>query len=84
MVSFVYGFSSTLSEITSKMMIDDETDVNFELVKHDGCFFGNANDLFGGKVTSGLVKIEENNYYQYCCYLGSGYRTWCCRLFVLG
>lgn len=62
---FTYGVSSYFSELASRMIIDDTKDAEFNLIKYDGCYFGNVNKLFNRESLQSDIGIEENNYYSY-------------------
>ncbi|HSQ97941.1 MAG TPA: type IV secretion system protein [Rickettsiales bacterium] len=66
--TFIYGLSDTFSSIVSKMGFDDTVDSEMNLIKYDGCYFGNINDILGkedGEETPDLTDVGENNYYNY-------------------
>ncbi|MDD2839957.1 MAG: type IV secretion system protein, partial [Rickettsiales bacterium] len=63
--NFVYGFSESFSNITSKLAFDDTVDANLDLIKYDGCYFGDMNDILGKEVGEEAPNVEENNYYNY-------------------
>lgn len=62
---FVYGASSYLSELTSRTFIDDTKDLEYNLIKYDGCYFSNINKAFGREISENEINIENNNYYNY-------------------
>lgn len=62
---FIYGTSSYLSELTSRTFVDDTKDLEYNLIKYDGCYFGNINKAFGRDILQSEINIEENNYYNY-------------------
>lgn len=63
--NFVYGFSESFSNLTSKLAFDDTLDSELNLVKYDGCYFGDINDVLGKGVGDDIPNIEDNNYYNY-------------------
>lgn len=63
--NFVYGFSESFSNLTSKLAFDDTVDSELNLVKYDGCYFGDVNNILGKETGEDIPNIEDNNYYNY-------------------
>ncbi len=62
---FVYGFSESFSALTSKLAFDDTLDIEFNLIKYDGCYFGDINNILGKRPGQETPNVENNNYYNY-------------------
>jgi hypothetical protein len=62
---FSYSFVETFSNFTTKIILDTTIDLEGNMVKDDGCYFGNLEDLMGTNNESKIGKMAENNYYLY-------------------
>ncbi|MDR2527313.1 MAG: type IV secretion system protein [Rickettsiales bacterium] len=65
MYRFVYTFMDTFTSFTTRILLDTTVDLSGNLVKDDGCYFGNLEELMGTINESKIGKMTENNYYQY-------------------
>jgi hypothetical protein len=63
--NLVFSATDTFSTMASKISLDTTVSLGGDLVKDDGCYFGNVRDLIGSNVENVVGKLPENNYYEY-------------------
>ncbi|MDR0423091.1 MAG: type IV secretion system protein [Rickettsiales bacterium] len=61
----VYTFSDWITSNVTKVTIDTDTDLRGNLIRSDGCYFGNVADLIGSLDEWKLQEIPNNNYASY-------------------
>jgi type IV secretory pathway VirB6-like protein len=62
---FTFGFSNTFSSIVAKIGFDPTMDAHGNLVRHDGCYFGDITNILAQETVDNIPNIGNNNYFSY-------------------